>query len=109
MSHETGGDRGSILNAMNQPPIPRLIHLCAIDPGRNVVRDYSIWVVPDLFGQWIVETRWVRIGTKGQSQQRSFADARTAQAHVRPVLRKRRRAKARIGVDYRLIVQRSGH
>lgn len=88
---------------MPDAPLPPLILLRAIDPTRNVARDYSIWITPNLFGQWIVETRWGRIGTSGKSQQRSFADPLAARAYVRSVLRTRRRARARIGVDYRWI------
>lgn len=86
---------------MAAAPLPRLILLRAVDPTRNISREYGIWIAPDLFGQWIVETRWGRIGTGGQSQQRSFADPLAARAYVRSVLRIRRRARARIGVDYR--------
>jgi predicted DNA-binding WGR domain protein len=56
----------------------------------------------DLFGQWIVETRWGRIGATGQCQQRSFPDATAAQDYVRAILRKRRSARKRIGVEYQL-------
>ncbi|MBK6718383.1 MAG: WGR domain-containing protein [Sphingomonadales bacterium] len=41
-------------------------HWQAIDPSRNVARDYHLWVETDLFGWTTVERRWGRIGTKGR-------------------------------------------
>lgn len=82
---------------------PRLIHLRAVDPARNIARDYSIWMSIDLFGDYVVETCWGRIGAKGQRQRRSFPDALSARRHVRAIIRKRRGARKRIGADYRLV------
>jgi predicted DNA-binding WGR domain protein len=53
-------------------PLPRHIHLQAIDQARNVARDYQIEACLDLFGHWIVALHWGRIGTRGQSRQLSF-------------------------------------
>ena len=87
---------------------PRLIHLRALDPARNIARDYSIWMSIDLFGDYVVETCWGRIGAKGQRQRRSFPDALSARRHVRAIVRKRRGARKRIGVDYRLVTVSTG-
>ena len=87
---------------------PRLIHLRALNPARNIARDYSIWMSIDLFGDYVVETCWGRIGTKGQRQRRSFPDALSARRHVRAIVRKRRGASKRIGVDYRLVTVSTG-
>jgi predicted DNA-binding WGR domain protein len=67
---------------------PRIIHLRARDPARNIARDYSIAIARDLFGHWIVETCWGRIGARGQRQQRSFMTAATAQDYVQSILKK---------------------
>lgn len=82
----------------------RLIHLRALDPAHNIARDYSIWMSVDLFGDYVVETCWGRIGGQGQRQRRSFSDAAAARHHVRAIIRKRRGSKKRIGVEYRLMV-----
>lgn len=87
---------------------PRLIYLRALDPARNIARDYSIWMSIDLFGDYVVETCWGRIGAKGQRQRRSFPDALSARRHVRAIVRKRRGARKRIGVDYRLVTVSTG-
>ena len=58
----------------------------------NLARFYEVEVLPTLFGEWAVISRWGRIGTHGRVQQDWFAslpEAQTAQA--RRVDRKRRR------------------
>ena len=87
---------------MERPFPSSLIHLRALDPAQNIARDYSIWMSIDLFGDYVVETCWGRIGAKGQRQRRSFPDAPSARRHVRAIVRKRRGARGRIGVEYRL-------
>ncbi|WP_336975233.1 WGR domain-containing protein [Sphingobium aromaticiconvertens] len=82
---------------------PRIIQLRALDPARNIARDYSIWIAMDLFDLWVVETCWGRIGARGQHQQRSFANARAAQNYVRSILKKRGGAHKRIGVEYQIM------
>ncbi|WP_022684301.1 WGR domain-containing protein [Sphingobium bisphenolivorans] len=93
---------------MERPFPPRLIHLRALDPVRNIARDYSIWMSVDLFGDYVVETCWARIGAAGQRQRFSFPDALSARRHVRAIFRKRRGARKRIGVDYRLVAVATG-
>ena len=78
------------------------IDLIAVDPARNVRRRYAICVTPDLFGAYIVETSWGRIGTRGQSKCLSFPDRAGAERHVAAILRRRGTAENRIGVPYRL-------
>ncbi|MBY2930547.1 WGR domain-containing protein [Sphingomonadales bacterium 56] len=85
----------------------RLIHLRALDLAHNIARDYSIWMSVDLFGGYVVETCWGRIGAKGQRQRRSFPDAPSARHHVRAIIRKRRGSRKRIGVEYRLMARRA--
>ena len=78
------------------------IDLIAVDPARNVRRRYAICVTPDLFGAYIVERSWGRIGTRGQSKCLSFPDRTGAERHVAAILRRRGTAINRIGVPYRL-------
>lgn len=77
------------------------IELIALDPARNVRRRYAICITPDLFGAYIVETSWGRIGARGQSKRFSFPDQTGAEKHVAAVLRRRGTAENRIGVPYR--------
>ncbi len=65
-------------------------------------RAYEVEVGVDLFGAWLVEMSYGRIGTMGRSKIRSFATAASAQAEVQACLRKRASAPRRIGVAYRL-------
>jgi predicted DNA-binding WGR domain protein len=78
----------------------RVIHLQALAPERNVARRYSIALSGDLFGHWIVELRWGRIGTRGQGRRISFPDKGAASRFVRSVLSRRASATRRIGVGY---------
>ena len=52
-------------------------------------RAYEIDVGADLFGVWLVEMSYGRIGTMGRSKIRSFATAADAQAQVHACLCKR--------------------
>jgi predicted DNA-binding WGR domain protein len=70
--------------------------------ARRCWRAYEIDVGTDLFGVWLVEMSYGRIGTMGRSKVRSFATAADAQAEVHVCLRKRAAAPRRIGVAYRL-------
>jgi predicted DNA-binding WGR domain protein len=84
-------------------PLPRHIHLQAVDDARNIARDYQIEACLDLFGHWIVALHWGRIGTRGQSRVVSFAAEQSARRFVGATLAKRRSAKKRIGVAYRMV------
>jgi predicted DNA-binding WGR domain protein len=81
-------------------PLPRHIHLQAVDHARNIARDYQIETTPDLFGHIIVSLHWGRIGTRGQSRVMSFVAEGPARRFVSATLAKRRSAKKRIGVTY---------
>src|SRR3546814_3269013 len=69
---------------METPAIPLSspVELAAFDPARNVRRRYAISITPDLFGAYIVETRWGRIGTRGQSKCFSFPDRDQADRYI---------------------------
>ena len=78
------------------------ILLEARSAARRCWRSYEIDVSADLFGVWLVEMSYGRIGTTGRSKVRSFATAADAQVQVHACLRKRATAPRRIGVRYRL-------
>jgi hypothetical protein len=59
-------------------------------------------VGPDLFGAWMVEMSYGRIGTAGRTKVRSFETVEAARTQVRVCLRKRATAPRRIGVGYQL-------
>ena len=88
---------------MKNTRCPVLIHLRAINPARNVARDYWVIANPDLFGHVIVEQHWGRIGTRGQSRIRSFLTPALADRHIKGLLRRRASATKRIGVAYRAV------
>ena len=82
-------------------PLPEITELVAINPARNIRRYYSIAVSIDLFGAIIVETRWGRLGARGQAKRLSFSDPGAAEHYIRATLRRRSTAESRIGVPYR--------
>ena len=65
-------------------------------------RAYEIEVGADLFGAWLVQMSYGRIGRMGRSKIRSFATAADAHPEVDGCLRKRASAPRRIGVAYSL-------
>jgi predicted DNA-binding WGR domain protein len=80
--------------------------LCISLEARSAVhrcfRAYQIAVGQDLFGVWLVEMSYGRIGTTGRVKVRSFATTEEALAQVDACLRKRATAPHRIGVPYRV-------
>ncbi|RYM06429.1 WGR domain-containing protein [Sphingobium cupriresistens] len=81
--------------------LPDPIELEALDEGRNIWRRYSIVASFDLFDMIVVETRWGRIGARGQAQVRAFNDCESAERYIAAILRRRGTAENRIGVAYR--------
>lgn len=75
--------------------------LQARDPARNVARRWGVALRRDLFGWFIVEWRWGRIGTAGQMRSLAFEQEVEARRLIRRLLARRAGAKRRIGVAYR--------
>ena len=75
-------------------------HWQAVDRDRNIARDYWIVGSRDLFGWYVVERRWGRIGATGRSAISSFADERAALQFIKAIRSRRRSALRRIGVPY---------
>lgn len=44
------------------------IRITRVDPEKNMARWYEIDIQPTLFGEFIVERHWGRIGATGQSK-----------------------------------------
>ena len=78
------------------------IRLEARLPARRCFRAYEVAVTRDLFGAWVVERCYGRIGALGRAKVRSFATPEEAQAEVEACLRKRASAPSRIGVAYQV-------
>jgi predicted DNA-binding WGR domain protein len=75
-------------------------YLEARDPTHNVHRAYSIAYGQDLFGNWIVETTYGRIGAKGRTIVTVVNNEEEALEHVQKALKRRQSAPKRIGVGY---------
>ncbi len=64
------------------------IRLEARSPARRCFRVYEITAGVDLFGVWLVEMTFGRIGTRGRTKARSFAAAEAARAQVTACLKR---------------------
>ena len=78
------------------------IRLEACDPARNIWRSYLVAAGQDLFGNWIVELTYGRIGCKGRTKVVPVDDEEAARRYVRQCLKRRERAPKRIGVGYQI-------
>jgi hypothetical protein len=73
----------------------------ARDPALGRFRSYRLQAGTDLFGTWIVEVTYGRIGTAGRCLRYATADEAEARRLVQRSLRRRATAPRRIGVPYR--------
>jgi hypothetical protein len=78
------------------------MRLEACAPALGRFRAYRIVAGRDLFGVWMVEMSYGRIGTLGRTKARSYICIEDAAVAVRESLRRRATAPRRIGVAYRL-------
>ena len=78
------------------------IRLEARDPERRCFRAYRIEAGTDLFGDWLVDVTYGRIGSRGHLVRHVAGDEAEARRIVRHCLQRRATAPRRIGVPYRL-------
>lgn len=78
------------------------IRLEACDPVRGRFRAYRIDAGMDLFGDWLVDVTYGRIGARGRIVRYVAADEAEARKIVRRCLQRRATARKRIGVAYLL-------
>ncbi len=69
-------------------------------PALGRFRSYRLEAGPDLFGTWLVDVTYGRIGTRGRRVRYVAADEIEAKKLVRRSLRRRATARQRIGVSY---------
>lgn len=67
----------------------QLLH--RVDPDLNMARFYRVEVLPDLFGEIIVERRWGRIGGRGQYRTTSYPSICLAEAAAFGLVRTKER------------------
>jgi WGR domain len=78
------------------------VRLEARDPARGCFRAYRIDAGTDLFGDWLVDVTYGRIGTRGRTVRYVAGDEAKARKIVRHCLQRRASAPKRIGVGYQL-------
>ncbi len=72
----------------------------ARDPSLGRFRAYLLEAGTDLFGVWLVDVTYGRIGTPGRRIRHVVENEAEAKKLVRETLRRRASAKRRIGVAY---------
>jgi hypothetical protein len=78
------------------------IRLEARDPARDCFRSYRLDAGTDLFGTWLVDATYGRIGTPGRTVRHVACDEAEARRIVRHCLKRRATAPKRIGIPYQL-------
>lgn len=78
------------------------IRLQAQNRSRNVARHYALDVTPDLFGSWIIEISYGRIGSRGRQQTLSAVGRQEARQVVRSRLQRRSTLPYRVGARYKV-------
>lgn len=73
----------------------------ARDPVLGRFRSYRLEAGTDLFGAWLVDVTYGRIGTRGRRLRYVAGDEAEARKLVQNNLRRRATARKRIGVPYR--------
>ena len=73
----------------------------ARDPSLGRFRSYRLEAGTDLFGAWLVEVEYGRIGAAGRRLRYVADDEVAARKLVHKTLHRRASAKKRIGVSYR--------
>jgi predicted DNA-binding WGR domain protein len=77
-----------------------VFYLQAHDANQNLHRFYRIEYGQDLFGQWIVEINYGRVGCKGRSLITLYDSQKEALSYVKQALKRRQLSPRRIGVNY---------
>ena len=78
------------------------ITLEARNPARHCCRQYRVEAGTDLFGVWVVEVSYGRIGAAGRSRCFVVRDEGEARRLAQRILKRRATAPRRIGVAYRI-------
>ena len=78
------------------------VRLEARDSASDCFRSYRLEAGPDLFGDWLVEVTYGRIGTRGRTIRHIADNEAGARTIVRHCLQRRATAPRRIGVPYQL-------
>ncbi len=78
------------------------VRLEACDPAQHRFRVYRIDAGTDLFGHWLVDVTYGRIGSRGRTVRHVAANEAEARKIVRHCLQRRGTAERRIGVGYRI-------
>jgi hypothetical protein len=79
------------------------LELEARDPAANRLRRWQIDIGYDLFGTWVADVQFGRIGSCGRQVRLVFENQPDTEAFLRQRLRRRATARRRIGVAYRYV------
>ena len=74
----------------------------ARDLSINCARMYRLEAGTDMFGVWLVEITYGKIGTRGRRKRYVVDDEQTARKLVKQKMQRRGTARNRIGVPYQI-------
>jgi hypothetical protein len=92
-------------NHDSSPPLPYClknnhIRLQAINPHRNIFREYVIHLSRGVLQNWIVQIGYGRIARPGHVKTFSFDDENSAHTFIKSHLKRRLSAPKRLGCSY---------
>lgn len=76
------------------------IYMEANSPAQKLWRFYYLRIGRSLLGDWFVLLQYGRKGTSGQRKEKVFQDQEAAFSYASQVVKKRKGAAKRIGVNY---------
>lgn len=79
------------------------LRLQARSPERNTSRAYSLWLGQDLFGNWVIQVIYGRIGSKGITKVYVFPSREEVYQRLKLILRRRASSQKRLGCSYKLV------
>ena len=91
-----------------RPVLDFRITFQARNPAHRCLRQYRVEAGTDLFGVWVVEISYGRIGTAGRCRSYVLRDEGEARHLAQSILKRRAIAPRRIGVAYRIRRQAHG-
>lgn len=79
------------------------ITLEARNPSRNLFRSYHAEISQDLFGDWLLDITYGRIGTKGHTIRQVSATAEAAKESLIRCLKRRKAAPKKYDCSYKCV------
>ncbi len=77
--------------------------LRAIHPEKKIFREYNLHLSKDLFGFWLLQANYGRIGSTGKTKSYGFQDYRVSFDKMMTLLNKRLKSRKKMGCPYQIV------